>query len=80
MTTEKESIPAVETRGLTKIYGGKAVVRDLDLKVGQGQIYGFIGRNGAGKSTTLKMISGLASPDREAGERPGGAQASGSVD
>ncbi len=64
MTTEKESIPAVETRGLTKIYGGKAVVRDLDLKVGQGQIYGFIGRNGAGKSTTLKMISGLASPDR----------------
>ena len=62
MSTRKENILAVETRGLTKLYGDKAAVRDLNLKVGEGQIYGFIGRNGAGKSTTLKMISGLASP------------------
>lgn len=62
MSTKKENILAVETRGLTKLYGDKAAVRDLNLKVGEGQIYGFIGRNGAGKSTTLKMISGLASP------------------
>lgn len=62
MNTKKENILAVETRGLTKLYGDKAAVRDLNLKVGEGQIYGFIGRNGAGKSTTLKMISGLASP------------------
>lgn len=62
MNTKKESVLAVETKGLTKLYGGKAAVKDLDLRVGEGQIYGFIGRNGAGKSTTLKMISGLASP------------------
>lgn len=62
MNMKKESMLAVETRGLTKLYGDKAAVRDLNLKVGEGQIYGFIGRNGAGKSTTLKMISGLASP------------------
>lgn len=62
MNRNKENTPAVETRGLTKLYGDKAAVKDLDLKVGEGQIYGFIGRNGAGKSTTLKMISGLASP------------------
>lgn len=62
MNRNKENIPAVETRGLTKLYGHKAAVKNLDLKVGEGQIYGFIGRNGAGKSTTLKMISGLASP------------------
>ncbi len=62
MSTGKKSAFAVETRGLTKIYGGRAAVKDLNLRVGEGQIYGFIGRNGAGKSTTLKMISGLASP------------------
>lgn len=62
MNTKKESVLAVETKGLTKLYGGKAAVKDLNLRVGEGQIYGFIGRNGAGKSTTLKMISGLASP------------------
>jgi len=62
VNTKKESVPAVETKGLTKLYGGKAAVKDLNLRVGEGQIYGFIGRNGAGKSTTLKMISGLASP------------------
>lgn len=62
MSTEKETKYAVETRGLTKQYGDKAAVKDLQLKVEEGSIYGFIGRNGAGKSTTLKMVSGLASP------------------
>lgn len=59
---EKRKAFAVETVGLTKCYGDKAAVRDLNLKVGEGQIYGFIGRNGAGKSTTLKMLSGLVAP------------------
>lgn len=67
MNAEKEKVEnrkayAVETVGLTKLYGDKAAVKDLNLKVGEGQIYGFIGRNGAGKSTTLKMLSGLAAP------------------
>ncbi len=53
---------AVETRSLTKVYNKKAAVDHLDMKVRQGAIYGFIGRNGAGKSTTLKMLCGLARP------------------
>ena len=53
---------AVETRALTKLYRGKAAVNHLDLKVKKGAIYGFIGRNGAGKSTTLKMLCGLVRP------------------
>jgi ABC-type multidrug transport system ATPase subunit len=53
---------AIETRSLTKIYGHKAAVKQLELKVREGEIYGFIGRNGAGKSTTLKMLCGIASP------------------
>lgn len=55
---------AVETQGLTKIYGDKAAVDHVDLRVKSGSIYGFIGRNGAGKSTTLKMISGLVHPSQ----------------
>lgn len=53
---------AVETMALTKEYTKKAVVNHLELKVQEGAIYGFIGRNGAGKSTTLKMLCGLAKP------------------
>lgn len=52
----------VETSDLTKMYGTKAAVNHMDMKVREGAIYGFIGRNGAGKSTTLKMLCGLASP------------------
>ena len=51
---------AVETTALTKRYRSKAAVYHLDMKVPTGAIYGFIGRNGAGKSTTLKMLCGLA--------------------
>ena len=49
----------VETKGLSKSYGDKQVVRDVDLKVPKGCVYGFMGPNGAGKSTTLKMLLGL---------------------
>jgi len=54
---------ALETRGLTKSYSGKAVVADLDLQVRPGCIYGFLGPNGAGKTTTMRMILGLISRD-----------------
>ena len=50
---------AIETSGLCKKYGTKNVVNNLNLKVPKGAIYGFIGRNGAGKSTTQKMVCGL---------------------
>lgn len=48
---------------LSKSYGSKWVVKDLSLKVPAGCVYGFLGRNGAGKSTTIKMLTGMARPD-----------------
>ncbi len=52
----------VTTEKLTKIYGKKAAVQDIDLKIGEGEIYGLIGRNGAGKTTIMRMLSGLSNP------------------
>ena len=49
----------VDTRGLSKTYGSRHVVQDLDLKVPEGCVYGLMGPNGAGKSTTMKMLLGL---------------------
>jgi ABC-2 type transport system ATP-binding protein len=54
---------AVETSGLTKCYGGRPVVHALDLKIPVGCVYGFLGRNGAGKSTTIRMLTGMTWPD-----------------
>ena len=50
------------TRGLTKRFGHHNAVDHVDLHIPKGAIYGFIGRNGAGKTTCLKMISGLSTP------------------
>lgn len=50
---------AIETRRLTKIYGGQKAVDGVDLHVGKGRVYGLLGRNGAGKTTVMKMILGL---------------------
>ena len=54
---------AVEVEGLTKAFGGKVVVRNLSMRVLRGQIYGFLGPNGSGKTTTLRMVCGLLTPD-----------------
>lgn len=51
----------IETRQLTKVYGEQTVVNKVDLHVKKGRIYGLLGRNGAGKTTVMKMILGLAS-------------------
>lgn len=53
---------AVETHGLEKHFGSHVAVRSFDMHVEVGDIYGFVGRNGAGKSTVLKMICGLLTP------------------
>ncbi len=50
---------AIETRGLTRLFDGKAAVEDLSLSVPVGAFYGFLGPNGAGKSTTIRMLTGL---------------------
>jgi ABC-2 type transport system ATP-binding protein len=54
---------AIRTSRLTKYYGGRKVVDGLDLRVPRGAVYGLLGRNGAGKSTTLKMLAGMVHPD-----------------
>ena len=52
----------LQTRNLTKQYGRHRAVNDVNMHIKKGAIYGFIGRNGAGKTTCLKMISGLSTP------------------
>ncbi len=56
------SQPLIQTRGLAKSYGALQAVRGLDLAVQPDRITGFLGRNGAGKSTTIKMLLGMIRP------------------
>src|SRR6185436_15407309 len=60
-------VPVIEVRGLTKSFEGRTVVSDLDLTVNRGQIYGFLGPNGSGKTTTIRMLCGLLTPDGGSG-------------
>jgi ABC-2 type transport system ATP-binding protein len=53
----------IDVHGLTKRFGDTTVVDELDLKVGRGLIYGFLGPNGSGKTTTIRMVCGLLTPD-----------------
>mgnify|MGYP001012913784 CR=1 FL=1 len=59
---------AIDVRGLTKRFSGRTVVDHVDLAVAQGRICGFLGPNGSGKTTTLRMICGLLIPDEGEGE------------
>jgi ABC-2 type transport system ATP-binding protein len=54
--------PAVETQGLTKRFGSFVAVDRLDLAVQPGEVFGFLGSNGAGKSTAIRMLCGLLAP------------------
>jgi ABC-2 type transport system ATP-binding protein len=56
--------PVIEIDHLTKYYGTREIVRDLDLTVPSGSIYGFLGRNGMGKTTTIRILLGLEEPTR----------------
>jgi ABC-2 type transport system ATP-binding protein len=65
---KKNAFPAtqdvvIDVHHLTKKFGGRAVVRDLSMQVKRGQIYGFLGPNGSGKTTTIRMLCGLLTPD-----------------
>ncbi|CAI1493265.1 ABC-type multidrug transport system, ATPase component [Thermococcus nautili] len=53
---------AIETLGLTKFFGKRNIVYNLDLRVPKGVVYGFLGPNGAGKTTTIKMLTGALKP------------------
>ncbi len=54
----------IETEHLRKEYNRKVAVADLNLQVGQGEVFGFLGPNGAGKTTSIKMLLGLAAPTK----------------
>src|SRR5690348_17451673 len=57
---------AVEITNVTKTFGDLTAVDDLTLRVPQGSVYGFIGPNGSGKTTTMRMIVNIFYPDRGA--------------
>ena len=58
---------AIDVRGLNKSFGDKHVVQDVSIQVEPGRICGFLGPNGSGKTTTLRMLCGLLTPDSGAG-------------
>jgi ABC-2 type transport system ATP-binding protein len=57
----------IDVHGLTKKFGSRAVVRNLSMQVKRGTIYGFLGPNGSGKTTTIRMLCGLLTPDEGTG-------------
>jgi ABC-2 type transport system ATP-binding protein len=67
-TAPAGAAPAISVRGLSKRFGEKLVVDGLDMDVPQGAIYGFLGPNGSGKTTTIRMMCGLLTPDGGTGQ------------
>jgi ABC-2 type transport system ATP-binding protein len=59
--------PVIDVHGLNKSYGTKHVVQDLSIQVEAGRICGFLGPNGSGKTTTMRMLCGLLTPDSGSG-------------
>ncbi|TDB83184.1 ATP-binding cassette domain-containing protein [Actinomadura sp. KC216] len=60
----ERSGPAIEARGLVKTYGENRALDGLDLTVQRGQVFGFLGSNGAGKTTMIRVLAMLTRPDR----------------
>ena len=58
-----DAAPAIRVQGLAKRFGEKTVVKDFDIEVPRGIIMGFLGPNGSGKTTTIRMLCGLLTPD-----------------
>jgi ABC-2 type transport system ATP-binding protein len=63
VTNESAPDIAIEVTGLSKSFNGREVVHDLSMQVKRGSIYGFLGPNGSGKTTTIRMLCGLLTPD-----------------
>jgi ABC-2 type transport system ATP-binding protein len=59
--------PVIRTRGLTRYFGSRPAVQDLNLDVPRGAVFAFLGRNGSGKSTTIRMLLGMLEPTRGEG-------------
>ncbi|HEY2628246.1 MAG TPA: ABC transporter ATP-binding protein [Usitatibacter sp.] len=67
MNAPAETADAIDVRGLNKHFGDKHVVNDLSLKVKRGEIFGFLGPNGSGKTTSIRLMCGLLTPDSGSG-------------
>ena len=67
MTTSANSDFAIDVQGLNKHFGEKHVVNNVSLRVRRGEIFGFLGPNGSGKTTTIRMMCGLLKPDSGSG-------------
>ncbi len=63
MASRSGDRPVLTAEGLVKAYGGRAVVREVSIKVAAGEIVGLLGPNGAGKTTTFAIVVGLVPPD-----------------
>ena len=63
MSMVANGAPVIDVTGLTKTFGERKVVDNFDIKVPRGAIYGFLGPNGSGKTTTIRMLCGLLTPD-----------------
>ncbi len=63
MSSTETDAPVIDVTGLTKSFGERRVVDNFDIKVPRGAIYGFLGPNGSGKTTTIRMLCGLLTPD-----------------
>jgi ABC-2 type transport system ATP-binding protein len=67
MTAAGNAEYTIDVRGLNKHFGTKHVVKDVSLRVRRGEIFGFLGPNGSGKTTTIRMMCGLLKPDSGTG-------------
>jgi ABC-2 type transport system ATP-binding protein len=67
MTARPDNAYAIDVRGLNKHFGDKHVVNDLSLRANRGEILGFLGPNGSGKTTSIRMMCGLLTPDSGSG-------------
>ena len=61
------SAPVIDVQGLNKFFGPRHVVKNLSLQVRRGEIFGFLGPNGSGKTTSIRMLCGLLTPDSGSG-------------
>ena len=67
MSTAAASDFSIDVHGLNKRFGQKHVVNDVSMRVGRGEIFGFLGPNGSGKTTTIRLMCGLLTPDSGSG-------------
>src|SRR5678815_3124817 len=62
MVGSRSTMPIIRLSRLTKDYGSHRALIDVDLEIGQGEVFGYLGPNGAGKTTTIRILLGLLRP------------------